>query len=139
VLILVDNLHMILLWVISQHSRDVDLLEVKDSLVISLLVDESTDRSLEQHLIVYICNLCRDGLGPPPMQFVGLSSDPQATSEIFYRNVIDLLEELEWPLEKIVALATDGAASMTGMRQSLVGKLHADVPTLTNVHCIAHR
>jgi hypothetical protein len=42
------------LWAISQHLREVDLLEFKDSPVISLLVDESTDRSLEQHLIVYV-------------------------------------------------------------------------------------
>jgi hypothetical protein len=55
------------LWAISQHLREVDLLEVKDSPVISLLVDESTDRSLEQHLIVYVCSLSRGGLGPPRM------------------------------------------------------------------------
>ena len=119
--------------------RDVDLLEVKDSPVVSLLVDESTDRSLEQHLIVYVCSLSRGGLGPPRMQFVGLSSVPRATGEIFYKNVVDLLEKLEWPLEKLVALATDGAASMIGVRQGLAARLRADVPTLINVHCIAHR
>jgi hypothetical protein len=127
------------LWAISQHLRVVDLLEVKDSPVISFLVDESTDRSLEQHLIVYVCSLSRSGLGPPCMQFVGLTSVPRATGEIFYKNVVDLLEKSEWPLEKLVALATDGAASMIGVRQGLAGRLRADVPTLINVHCIAHR
>ena len=62
------------LWAISQHLRDVNLQEVKDSLVLSLLVDESTDRTLEQHLIVYVCYLARRGMGPLCMQFVELLS-----------------------------------------------------------------
>jgi hypothetical protein len=116
-----------------QYLRDVDLLEVKDLPVSSLLVDESIDCSLEHHLILYICSLFRGGLEPPHMQFVGVSSVSQAIDEIFYRNVVDLLEELEWPLEKLVALAIDGAASMTMVRQGLAGRLRADFPTLINV------
>ena len=55
------------LWVISQHLRDVNLQEVKVSLVFFLLVDESTDCTLEQHLIVYVCYLVWGGMGPPWM------------------------------------------------------------------------
>ncbi len=53
--------------------------------------------------------------------------------------MVDLLEKLEWPLEKLVALATDGAASMIGVRQGLADRLRTDVPVLINVHCITHR
>ena len=73
------------------------------------------------------------------MQFVGFTSVPRATCEIFYKNVVDLFEKSEWPLEKLVALATDGAAPMIGMRQELAGRLRTNVPTIINVHCIAHR
>jgi hypothetical protein len=94
---------------------------------------------MEQHLIVYVCSMLHGGLKPPRMHFVGLSSVSQAINEIFYRNVVDLLEELEWPFEKLVALATGRAAFITGMKQGLAGRLRVDVPTLINVHCIAHR
>jgi hypothetical protein len=46
VLILVDHAHMIFCVSFQQHLKKIDLLEVKDSPVIFLLVDESTDRSL---------------------------------------------------------------------------------------------
>ena len=119
--------------------KEVYLLEIKDSPVISLLVNESIDRSLEQHLIVYVCSLFRGDLGPPRLQFVKLSSVHRAACEIIYKNVVDLLEKLEWPLEKLVALATNGAASMIGVKQRLADRLCADVPTFINVHCIVHR
>ena len=51
----------------SQHLRDVDILEVKDSLVIPFLVDESIDSRVKQPLIVYVYNLSCGGLGPPRM------------------------------------------------------------------------
>ena len=37
-----------------------------------------------------------------------------------------------------VALATDGASSMTGHRTRLAARMCAKVSTLINVHCIAH-
>jgi hypothetical protein len=38
-----------------------------------------------------------------------------------------------------VALATDGASSMTGHRTGLAARMRAEVPTLKYVHCIGHR
>ena len=38
-----------------------------------------------------------------------------------------------------VALAIDGAFNMTGHRRGLMVRMRAKVPTLINVHCIAHR
>ena len=127
------------LWAISQYLRDVNLQEVKDSPILSLLVDESTDRTLEQHLIVYVCYLARGGMGPPCMQFVELLSVPRGTREVMYNKIVELMREFEWPLEKVVGLATDGAASMTGVRSGLATRLSVDVPTLITTHCIAHR
>jgi hypothetical protein len=78
--------------------------------------------------------MSRGGLRPPRMQFIELTSVPRATGEIFYKNVVGLLEKSEWPLEKLVALATDGATSMIWVRLGLAGRLRADVPTL--IMCI---
>jgi hypothetical protein len=56
-----------------------------------------------------------------------------------YHVVTGLLEKMHWMPLKQVALATDGASSMTGHRTELAARMRAEVPTLINVHCIAHR
>jgi hypothetical protein len=50
---------------ISQHLHESLLSEVKLSHVYSILIDESTDRTCEPHLIVYICYLGRAGKFAP--------------------------------------------------------------------------
>ena len=56
-----------------------------------------------------------------------------------HQVVTGLLEKMHWiPLQQVV-LATDGASSMTGHRTGLAARMRAEVPTLINVHCIAHR
>ena len=74
---------------------------MKDSSVLSLLVDESTNRTLEQHLIVYVCYLARGGIGPSCMQFVELLSVPRGIEEVMYNKIVELMREFEWPLEKV--------------------------------------
>ena len=44
-----------------------------------------------------------------------------------------------WVNYGLKALATDGAFSITGHRTGLVARMCADIPTLINAHCIAHR
>ena len=127
------------LWAISQHLRDINLQEVKDSPVLSLLIDESIDHTLEQHLIVYVCYLAWGGMGPLSMQFVELLSVPQGTWEVMYNKIVELIKKFEWPLDKVVGLATNGVASMTDVRSRLATRLSVDVPTLITTHCIAHR
>lgn len=127
------------LWAISSHLKETNLQEVNLSPVFSLLIDESTDRTLEQHLIVYVCSLARGGMGEPRMHFVELLAVSRGTAEVMYTTLMDLLTAREWPLEKIVALATDGAASMIGSRTGLAARLRERVPALINIHCIAHR
>ena len=43
-------------------------------------------------------------------------------------------------LDKLIALGSDGAANMTGVKGGLAALLRRDVnPELVNVHCFAHR
>ena len=46
--------------------------EVKNNLVYSILIDESTDRTCEPHLIVYVCYLTGVGSSSTYVQFVKL-------------------------------------------------------------------
>ena len=56
-----------------------------------------------------------------------------------YNKIVELMRKSEWPLDKVVGLAIDGAASMIGVRSRLATRLGVDVPTLIITHCIAHR
>ena len=56
-----------------------------------------------------------------------------------YEVVIGLLEKLHWMPLNQVALATDGASSMTGHRMEQATRRCAKVSILMNVHYIAHR
>jgi hypothetical protein len=59
--------------VISQHIEIKQVEEVRSSLCFSLLLDESTDRTLESHFIVYLSYIDKDGLGQPKSLFLSLS------------------------------------------------------------------
>ena len=46
--------------------------EVKNNPIYSILIDESTDRTCEPHLIVYVCYLMGGGSGSTCVQFVDM-------------------------------------------------------------------
>ena len=56
-----------------------------------------------------------------------------------YEVVIGLLEKMHLMLLNQVALAIDGASRMMGHCMGLASRMYAEVSTLINVHCIAHR
>jgi hypothetical protein len=49
------------LWAISKYLNDKLLSEAQSSSFFSLMMDEATDRTLEQHLIVYVFYLSNNG------------------------------------------------------------------------------
>ena len=127
------------LWAISEHIRDKLLIQSRGCPGFSLMVDESTDRTLEQHLIIYVCYLTGQGSGVPVTQFVELSSITSGTGEGIYTAVDEVLNKLHWNRDELVAVATDGASAMIGSRSGFTTRLRNDQPSLVNVHCIAHR
>lgn len=65
------------LLAIAQNIEALHLEEVKKGPCFSLLLDESTERSLESHVIVYLslsCHLDNIGLGKPKTIFLSLST-----------------------------------------------------------------
>ena len=55
-----------------------------------------------------------------------------------YEVVTRLLEKMHWMPLNQVDLATDGASSMMGHCMGLAARMHAEVSTLINVHCISY-
>lgn len=127
------------LWSISEHLKDKFLAQIHECPSFSLMIDESTDRTLEQHLIIYVCYITGNGSGVPVTQFVELSSVASGTGESIYATVNEVLNKLHLDKTRLVAVATDGASAMIGSRIGLTTRLRNDQPSLVNVHCIAHR
>ena len=114
------------------------LIESQSSPFYSLMIDEATNQTLEQHLIIYIVYLSINGKWPHVTRFVEFLALRNGTTKSMYEVVTRLLEKMHWMPLNQVALATDGASSMTGHYTWLATRMRAKVPTLIDVHCIAH-
>jgi hypothetical protein len=124
---------------ISQHIESKQVEEVRNSPCFSLFLDESTDRTLESHLIVYISYIDKGGLGQPKSLFLSLSAICNGIAQSIYDAWISTCALYKLQNSKLVGLATDGAAAMLGVHNGFAAKLKRDVPGLFSVHCIAHR
>jgi hypothetical protein len=63
----------------------------------------------------------------------------RGTGEVIFNCVQELLKKCKLNLIKLVAIATDGAACVTGAHQGVVARLCTVVPHLVGTRCIAHR
>ena len=113
--------------------------EVKNNPIYSILIDESTDRTCEPHLIVYVCYFTGVGSGSKYMQFVELMPLSRETRELIFQSNKELLKRLEFDLLKLVTIFTNGVTCMTGVHQGVVARLRDLVPHLVGTHCIAPR
>ena len=68
-----------------------------------------------------------------------ISHGADGALESMYEVAIGLLEKMHLMLLNQVALAIDGASRMMGHCMGLASRMYAEVSTLINVHCIAHR
>jgi len=104
----------------------------------SILIDESTDRGLEHHMIVYITFVKEGGNGDPTTRFIRLLKMIDGTAMSKYNAIILLLAEMGLLPRKMVAMGSDGASSMTGESNGLIALLRRHVPHILLVHCVAH-
>ena len=105
----------------------------------SILVDESIDKRMEQHLIIYVTYLMDKGRGPCARKFIRLLKIKDSTAQSMYESISGLLSETDLSKYKIVVFGSDGASSMRGIREGLAAKLLREVPHLLCIHCVAHR
>ncbi|XP_052264597.1 E3 SUMO-protein ligase KIAA1586-like isoform X2 [Dreissena polymorpha] len=117
------------------------LTKVKTSGKFTLMMDESTDISVHQNLIMYIRCLEFDSLGnaEPVTHFFAIDSLERANAESIHRKVLDTLLKKGIDISKLCGISTDGAAVMTGNKSGVVTRLKGEVPGLLAMHCIAHR
>ena len=114
---------------------------VRNAKFISILSDGSTDSSVQEQEMFYIRYV--DG-GVPHVKFMAAVhvDKPDAISifEGLKRAVTQYLN-VPWVVivNKLVSLGCDGASVMTGRKGGLGALLQKDSPSLTVIHCLAHR
>jgi len=113
--------------------------EVNTSQFFFIMVDESTDRALESHLITYVTYLEGDGIDQPKIQFLNLQDLPNGTAISILEAWKKTNNKYDLVQNHLVGLATDGAASMVGVHEGFTTKLKREVLHLFRTHCIAHR
>ena len=108
------------LMAIKNHTRNHLYDEIRGSPFFSILIDESTDRTLEKHLIIYVLYLSEGGKGEPHCKFVRLLSVENARAEAIYNSINAFILESNLNLKKLVAFASDGASSKICMSNDML-------------------
>jgi len=91
--------------------------QVRESEVFSVMLDESTDVSVHQNMVVYIRFLEKvSGRVEPSTQFLGIRQLTVADAEHITSELLGLLESKGIEVEGLVGVSTDGASVMTGCR-----------------------
>ncbi|MCO5576361.1 hypothetical protein L7F22_030171 [Adiantum nelumboides] len=91
----------------------------------SVLIDESTDRTLEKHLIMYILYVGNGGMGRAKCSYVKLLPVDNANAKGIYDAVTKFLHDNGLDLKKLIAIATDGASVMVGHKTGVVARFQA--------------
>ena len=73
-----------------------------DSTFFSILNDESTDRTLEKHLIIYVLYLSEGGKGEPHCKFVWLLPMENVKGEGIYNSMNEFILESNLDLKQLV-------------------------------------
>ncbi|KAH7332329.1 hypothetical protein KP509_20G082300 [Ceratopteris richardii] len=120
---------------LENHQRN----DLSHSPYLALMIDESTDRASEKHLIVYASYLNKDGLGVSKCEFLKLILVADGYAQTKYNAIMNMFSEISLDIKHLVGISTDGDSSMLGCHEGLVSKLSRDVPNLIDVHCVAHR
>ena len=112
--------------------------KLNTSTFFSILIDGSTDRSVEEQEIVYV-RLMENNR--PVNRFFGLIQVPDSSA----KGIVQSLEEHflkrgidEWK-RKVIGFGADGASVNMGCRGGIVAILRVEIPHLVEVHCVAHR
>jgi hypothetical protein len=111
------------LWALSKHFKSILHEYASTSHVYSILVDESIDPSMKQHLIFGSFLLFGFSRGTIKWHLFWRSWLSRMPHEKICLLSFFLLEKLGWDLSKLVALATNWATFMIGCNQRLSTQL----------------
>ncbi|KAH7295154.1 hypothetical protein KP509_27G035000 [Ceratopteris richardii] len=124
---------------ISTYLTEMQVKRACDSPFFSIMIDESTDRSLEIHLIIYCVYFTHGGRGKKVSEFMGITCINDGRGKTIYDVVKSFLIDKGFDLQKLIGIATDGASAMIGSEIGMISFFKKDCLSLIAIHCIAHR
>ncbi|XP_023309857.1 uncharacterized protein LOC111691381 [Anoplophora glabripennis] len=116
-----------------------DLVEVLKNNYFSVLIDESTDISVQKFLCVLVRFVCpvTKNVKTDLLEMIKLDAR-LVTSEKLYEHFSRALTDKSIPLSNIIGLASDGANVMLGDHNSFKTRLSSDSTVLVVLKCICH-
>ncbi|XP_071121930.1 zinc finger protein 862-like [Mytilus edulis] len=118
-----------------------DIIKSVDNKPYSIMIDESTDISVDQNLLIYIRFLNQSlGKFEPKSCLLGVRKlRDGATADKITQEIFESLNDFNINISNMCGIATDGAAVMVGRHSGVVTRIKETVPGLLSSHCIAHR
>lgn len=92
------------------------MVEDVKSVICSLIVDESTDCSINKYLCLCIKYYSKK-LNKITIDFLGIVPVERVTAEALFNQIISFLTELGFSLNQLVVIGTDGANNLCGKTQ----------------------
>lgn len=96
------------------------------------MIDESTDLSMEKHLMVYINHLVKGELYTSFLTLIKLTA---ADSNVFYNALVSYLRFCKIDVSKIFGFSSDGTAVMTGKNNGVATRLLSESPYMVSMQC----
>ena len=112
--------------------------KIKNSQINLIFIDESTEQICEPHFIMYVCYLRNICFGSTCVQFIELMPLSWRNGKVMFEFIKKILEKHGFDLLKLVAIAKNGAACMTGVHQGVVARLWDLVSSLVGTHYTAY-
>lgn len=125
--------------VIGEYSFQELVCEMKEN-IFSLLLDESTDVSEHKSLAIAV-RFVREGKDCLNVcdEFLGLLPVEDATSESLFNITVKFFNDNDIPYKKnMIALATDNANVMAGIKSSVYTRFKKEIPNLYFLTCKCH-
>ncbi|XP_014662095.1 PREDICTED: zinc finger protein 862-like [Priapulus caudatus] len=122
------------------HFQEVNHI-INKSRFICVIGDGSTDSAIKEQEMWYVRT---STAGQVDVKFIGVKSADKADAVNIVNGLQDLVitnVDMEWPafMQKMVAVACDGASVMVGCKAGVGALLRKDQPSLVTLHCMAHR
>lgn len=118
--------------------------QVKSSATFGILLDDMTDVTCKEQMIIFIQYYCRQD-EKVKTKFLSVESvldqseSCSANAETLFKVFCTKLSELGLDVTKVGGLASDGASVMLGRNNGVASRLKAIAPSVIVVHCVCHR
>jgi hypothetical protein len=110
--------------------------DIENSQFIGIITDESCDIAIFKKLIIYVQTVVQ---GKVKVSFAANINVQDGKAETIHTAIIQWMASWNIPANKIMGLATDGAAVMTGCRSGVGVRMKTDNFRLVHIHCVAHK